>query len=115
MEAVKDPAIATHLVGFCTRQQVSEGVQVWCGTSGCAVRRLCQVQHTTAAGLNATLMLVPFPTAPQVRDNVAAVLQGLGVEPSPDAEAEAAALAEVQRILEPVQGVTWSSGLPENN
>ncbi len=22
MEAVKDPAIATHLVGFCTRQQV---------------------------------------------------------------------------------------------
>lgn len=32
MEAVKDPAIATHLVGFCTRQQVSEGLQVWCGT-----------------------------------------------------------------------------------
>lgn len=71
MEAVKDPAIATHLVGFCTRQQV--------------------------------------------RDNVAAVLQGLGVELSPAAEAEAAALAEVQRILEPVQGVTWSSGLSENN
>ncbi|PRW05776.1 L-galactose dehydrogenase [Chlorella sorokiniana] len=71
MEAVKDPAIATHLVGFCTRQQV--------------------------------------------RDNVAAVLQGLGVEPSPAAEAESAALAEVQRILEPVQGLTWSSGLPENN
>lgn len=46
---------------------------------------------------------------------MAAVLQGLGVELSPAAEAEAAALAEVQRILEPVQGVTWSSGLSENN
>ncbi len=60
-------------------------------------------------------LLPPTNTSLQVRDNVAAVLQGLGVEPSPAAEAEAAALADVQRILEPVQGVTWNSGLPENN
>ncbi|KAL4423164.1 hypothetical protein ABPG77_007817 [Micractinium sp. CCAP 211/92] len=71
MEAVKDPAIASHLVGFCTRQQV--------------------------------------------RENVEAVLQGLGLAASPQAEAEAAALEEVQRILAPVQGLTWPSGLPENN
>ncbi|PSC71979.1 L-galactose dehydrogenase [Micractinium conductrix] len=71
MEAVKNTAIASTLVGICTRQQV--------------------------------------------RDNVSAVLQGLGLEASPLAEAEAAALADVKRILEPVQGMTWSSGLPENN
>ena len=46
---------------------------------------------------------------------MSAVLQGLGLEASPLAEAEAAALADVKRILEPVQGMTWSSGLPENN
>lgn len=44
-----------------------------------------------------------------------AVLQGLGLAPSPLAEAEAAALREVQQILAPVQGLTWPSGLPENN
>ncbi|KAL4440572.1 hypothetical protein ABPG75_003573 [Micractinium tetrahymenae] len=71
METVKDPAIASHLVGFCTRQQV--------------------------------------------RDNVEAVLQGLGLAPSPQAEAEAAALQEIKRILAPVQGLAWPSGLPENN
>ena len=57
----------------------------------------------------------PRVSSQQVRDNVAAVLQGLGLEPSPAAEAEAAALAEVQQILAPMQGVTWPSGLPENN
>jgi hypothetical protein len=51
----------------------------------------------------------------QVRDNVDAVLQGLGLLPSPLQQEEAAALAEVQRILRPVQGLTWLSGLPENN
>lgn len=71
MECVKDPAISSHLVGFCTRQQV--------------------------------------------RDNVEAVLQGLGLVPSPQQQQEVAALAEVKRILEPVQGLTWPSGLPENN
>lgn len=71
MEAVKDPAIASHLVGFCTRQQV------W--------------------------------------DNVAAVLQGLGLQASPQQAAEEEALPEVKRILAPVQGLTWPSGLPENN
>lgn len=43
------------------------------------------------------------------------MLQGLGLAASPQAEAEAAALEEVQRILAPVQGLTWPSGLPENN
>jgi hypothetical protein len=51
----------------------------------------------------------------QVRDNVEAVLQGLGQLPCPQAAQEAAALAEVQRILAPVQGLSWPSGLPENN
>ena len=63
---------------------------------------------------------LPLPASspcctPQVRDNVEAVLQGLGLAPSPQAEAEAAALQEVQRLLAPVQGTTWPSGLPENN
>lgn len=51
----------------------------------------------------------------QVKENVEAVLQGLGLVPSPQAEAEAAGLEEVRRILAPVQGLTWPSGLPENN
>lgn len=59
--------------------------------------------------------LVGFSTRQQVRDNVDAVLQGLGLLPSPLQQEEAAALAEVQRILRPVQGLTWLSGLPENN
>ncbi|EFN53856.1 hypothetical protein CHLNCDRAFT_25289 [Chlorella variabilis] len=71
MECVKEPAIASHLVGFCTRHQV--------------------------------------------RDNVEAVLQGLGLLASPLRQQEAAALADVRRILEPVQGLTWPSGLPDNN
>ena len=52
---------------------------------------------------------------PQVRENVEAVLQGLGLLPSSQEQQEAAALAEVHRILEPVQGLTWPSGLEENN
>ncbi len=51
----------------------------------------------------------------QVRDNVDAVLQGLGLVPSPQQEQEAAALAAVEQILAPVQGLTWPSGLAENN
>jgi hypothetical protein len=51
----------------------------------------------------------------QVWDNVEAVLQGLGLAPSPQAQAEGEALAEVTRLLEPAQGLTWPSGLPENN
>jgi L-galactose dehydrogenase len=51
----------------------------------------------------------------QVRDNVSAALQGLGLEPNPQQAAEAAALEEVQQILAPVQGLTWPSGRPENN
>jgi hypothetical protein len=43
------------------------------------------------------------------------VLQGLGQLPCPQAAQETAALAEVQRILAPVQGLSWPSGLPENN
>lgn len=116
MEAVKDPAIASHLVGFCTRQQVSGcgragGRRCWCRGS----------QRGTRGGLPLALTFAwrlgpaPLDVPPQVRDNVEAVLQGLGLSPSPQADAEAAALAEVQRLLEPVQGLTWASGLPENN
>ena len=53
--------------------------------------------------------------ADRLARHVDAVLQGLGLVPSPQAEAEAAALEEVRRLLAPVQGVTWPSGLPENN
>ena len=56
-----------------------------------------------------------LPAFPQVRDNVEAVLQGLGLAASPLAEQEAAALAAVRQALASVQGVTWDSGLPENN
>ena len=61
-----------------------------------------------------SLTMLCWPGLLQVRDNVEAVLQGLGLVPCPLAAQEAAALAEAQRILEPVQGVSWPSGLPEN-
>lgn len=42
------------------------------------------------------------------------VLEGLGVVPSKSADAEAAALQEVQSILQPHMGVTWPTGNPNN-
>lgn len=71
MDAVRELAIATHLVGLCNPEQV--------------------------------------------RENVAAVLQGLGLAPRPQAAAEEAAAAEAARLLQPVQGLGWPSGRPENN
>jgi hypothetical protein len=59
--------------------------------------------------------LVGMAAAATVRANVEAVLQALGVAPNPRAEQDAAALDEVLRILEPVRGLTWRSGRPENN
>eukprot|EP00887_Chlorella_sp_A99_P002276 scaffold10.g2276.t1 len=65
MDAVRELAIATHLVGLCNPEQV--------------------------------------------RENVAAVLQGLGLAPRPQAAAEEAAAAEAARLLQPVQGLGWPS------
>ena len=55
------------------------------------------------------------PAAGCIPDNLEAVLQGLGLAASPLAEQEAAALAAVRQTLAAVQGVTWVSGMPENN
>lgn len=81
------------------------------GSVGCDSRQ--SSRPTPAARPTVHAFLPPSPL--QVRDNVDAVLQGLGLVPSPQADAEAAALAEVRQLLAPVQGVTWASGLPENN
>ncbi len=51
----------------------------------------------------------------QVRYNVQAALEGLGLVPSDTREKEAEALQGVQDILRPVLNRTWPSGLPENN
>lgn len=59
--------------------------------------------------------LVGMPSRDQVASNVATALQALGLQESPDAAAEAAALREVESILKPVQDITWPSGRPENN
>ncbi|KAK9815449.1 hypothetical protein WJX72_003882 [[Myrmecia] bisecta] len=59
--------------------------------------------------------LVGLATPEQVRENVATARQALGLDPRPDQALEDAVLAEVKEILEPVQGMTWPSGRPENN
>lgn len=59
--------------------------------------------------------LVGMATREQVQANVEAVLQALGVLPNKRRDEEAGVLAEVLRILEPVQGLTWPSGRPENS
>lgn len=47
-----------------------------------------------------------------VAANVAAVLDALDGDASASADQDV--LAEVQRILAPVQGLSWPSGLPGN-
>lgn len=56
-----------------------------------------------------------FCTRQQVTENVTAALQGLGLAPNPAADEEAAVVARIREVLAPVAGVTWPSGLPENN
>lgn len=55
--------------------------------------------------------------AVQVRFNVNAALEGLGlVPPHPTAgEMVEYGLKAVQEALAPISGTTWPSGLPENN
>jgi len=59
--------------------------------------------------------LVGICAEQQVEDNCDAVLQALGLVPNPTALAEREALKGVAEALEPVMGMTWSSGLSENN
>ncbi len=47
--------------------------------------------------------------------NVAAALEACGLVPNPTATEDAEALSEVRAALEDVQGMSWSSGKPENN
>jgi hypothetical protein len=55
------------------------------------------------------------PCAAQVRFNVQAALEGLGLVPSDSRQKEEEALRGVQDILKPVMDTTWPSGRPENN
>ena len=59
--------------------------------------------------------LVGMATRKEVQANTEAVLQALGVVRYKAREEEEGVLAEVMRILEPVQGLTWPSGRPENS
>lgn len=62
-------------------------------------------------------ILAPNPPAwvAQVRFNVQAALEGLGLVPSDTRQKEEQVLREVQDILRPVMNRTWPSGRPENN
>jgi hypothetical protein len=51
----------------------------------------------------------------QVRFNVQAALEGLGLAPSDSRQAEEEALQGVRDILKPIMNTTWPSGRPENN
>ena len=53
-------------------------------------------------------------SAAQVRTDVRVVKEALGLEPCSNEAAEAAALKEVQQILQPHMGVTWPCGNPNN-
>ena len=59
--------------------------------------------------------LVGMATRDLVTANVEAVLQALDVLPNKRREEEEGILDEVLRILEPVKGLSWPSGRPENN
>ena len=50
-------------------------------------------------------------TPEEVRRNVATVYEAFGEQIS----AESEVLAEINKVLEHIQGVGWPSGLPENN
>jgi hypothetical protein len=63
--------------------------------STCHISKLCPAWH-------------------QVRTDVQIVMEGLGRASCDNADAETAALAEVQRILEPHMGATWTTGNPHN-
>jgi hypothetical protein len=51
----------------------------------------------------------------QVRFNVQAALEGLGLAASDSRQTEEEALQGVRDILQPVMNTTWPSGRPENN
>ena len=55
-----------------------------------------------------------FLAPAQVRFNVQAALEGLGLAPSDSRQTEEA-LQRVHGILQPVMNTTWPSGRPENN
>ena len=71
--------------------------------SSCAARQCCcQGNH------------VMYCSAAQVRTDVRVVKEALGLEPCSNEAAEAAALKDVKRILQPHMGVTWPCGNPNN-
>lgn len=59
--------------------------------------------------------LVGMHTPALVEENVKTVLQALGLEDNPAAQAEAVTLGKIEAILQPVMNVSWASGKPENN
>ncbi|KAI8471857.1 MAG: L-galactose dehydrogenase [Monoraphidium minutum] len=91
-----------------------------------AAAELCAAQGLDIAALalkfslgvpDVATTLVGMASVELVRANVESALQALGAA-APDAAgaaAEARALEEVRRILAPVEGVSWPSGLPENS
>ena len=56
-----------------------------------------------------------FLASVQVRFNVQAALEGLGLAPSDSRQTEEDALQGAREILQPVMNATWPSGRPENN
>lgn len=60
---------------------------------------------------DAPIMQIGCSTPEEVQKNVRNVIEAFS---DPTAK-ETEVLKEVKRILQPIQGQTWPSGLPENN
>jgi L-galactose dehydrogenase len=84
-----------------------------CASRGCSLSKLALADAFRNRDISTTL--VGFCTAEQVRENVETALQALGLLPNPQAEVEGATLRDLEAIFEPVMGVTWPSGRPENS
>jgi len=51
----------------------------------------------------------------QVRSNIQAAKEALGIEHAQNQHKEDRVLHEVQEMLKPIKNMTWPSGRPENN
>lgn len=51
----------------------------------------------------------------QVRSNIQAAKEALGIEHAQNQHKEDRVMHEVQEMLKPIKNMTWPSGRPENN
>ena len=71
----------------------------------------CQSACFRCSAAICLLVQIGCCTPEEVQKNVQTVLEAFGEQTATETQV----LREVQTILEPIQGKTWPSGLPENN